>query len=259
MSDSEYLGRALNQRAYDVGRNTGEALEIVMRQAAAKGTLGSGNTLYQFGAMALEGLTGGFGEAAKFTYSLAETNQGEPFNALKYFGTRIVDLISAELTGRAIRLGLPDHTIAPWLSKTKVELQEKKDRLLDDFEHGMHGSERLKKDPVVSVINSQTNSPGAIQQVGFGTFSQTAFTEQHAPLVEAIDAVLASDEFNGLEPQLKDGFKDIAEIVRGEASKPQPDVGKLQRWSSRLLEFSKAAGMKIAENALINVLVKIFF
>jgi hypothetical protein len=36
----------------------------------------------------------------------------------------------------------------------------------------MMGSERLKKDSVVSIINSQTNSSGAVQQVSVSNFSQ---------------------------------------------------------------------------------------
>lgn len=56
MTDIEYLGRALNQRAYDVGRETGAELEAVMRQGAAKGNLGSGNTLTQFSKVSMDGL-----------------------------------------------------------------------------------------------------------------------------------------------------------------------------------------------------------
>jgi hypothetical protein len=40
----------------------------------------------------------------------------------------------------------------------------------------MMGSGRLKKDPVVGVINNQINSPGGVQQVGIGTISRNQFS-----------------------------------------------------------------------------------
>jgi hypothetical protein len=55
----------------------------------------------------------------------------------------------------------------------------------------MIGSQRLKKDPVVSIVSNQTNSPGAVQQIGVGDFSQKAFVENHQPLVDAINKALA--------------------------------------------------------------------
>jgi hypothetical protein len=55
-----------------------------------------------------------------------------------------------------------------------VAMREKRERLLDDFKHGIIGSERLKRDPVVSFVANQTGSPGAVQQIGIGDFSQSA-------------------------------------------------------------------------------------
>jgi hypothetical protein len=46
----------------------------------------------------------------------------------------------------------------------------------------MLGSERLKKDSVESIIYSQTNSPGAVQQVSVSNFSQQAYVQQQRPL-----------------------------------------------------------------------------
>jgi hypothetical protein len=55
-------------------------------------------------------------------------------------------------------------------------------RILDDFKNGMLGSERLKKDSVESIIYSQTNSPGAVQQVSVSNFSQQAYVQQQRSL-----------------------------------------------------------------------------
>jgi hypothetical protein len=72
---------------------------------------------------------------------------------------------------------------------------------------------------------NQTNSPGAIQQVGIGdNFSQSAFTQNHHELVTAIDRALASTEFTQLNQDQKDAFSDTAVVVKEEASKSTPDV-----------------------------------
>ncbi|WP_425993570.1 hypothetical protein [Afipia sp. DC4300-2b1] len=258
VTEIEYLGRSLNQRAYDVGRAAGEALESIMRHGAAKGNLGSGNTLHQFANVALNALNAGFTDAATFTFNLVATNEEPALGQLKFFGVRIVDLISAQLTERSTQLGLSDHDVAPWLTRTKIALQERKDRLVDDFEHGMHGSERLKKDNVVNAVINQSNSPGAVAQVGAGTFSQTVFTQQQHQLIEVIDQTLSSQEFLALNPDQQQGFRDIADVVKAEAARPTPDTGKLQRWGKTLVTFSTDVGLKVASSTIAQVLLKIF-
>ena len=117
----------------------------------------------------------------------------------------------------------------------------------------------MKKDAVVNVINNQINSPGGIQQVGVGDkFSQTAFASNHQELVRAIDRALTSAEFHGLKQDQKDAFSDTAAIVKEEASKAQPDVGKLRRWGTRLVEISKDIGMKVAAGEIVHLLAKMF-
>jgi hypothetical protein len=128
-------------------------------------------------------------------------------------------------------------TAAGIINKMDVVLSETKDALVDDFRHGMMGSQRLKKDPVVSIVGNQNNSPGAVQQIGVGNFSQSAFVQNHKPLVEAIDAALSSAEFKALPEPDQQGFRDVAEVVKEEAYKDTPDSGKLKRWGERLVEF----------------------
>ncbi|MGY8665406.1 hypothetical protein Q3C01_24000 [Bradyrhizobium sp. UFLA05-109] len=86
------------------------------------------------------------------------------------------------------RTGIAEATVARELNNIKVALLERRDRVLDDFVHGMTGDERMKKDAVVSIVNTQSNSQGAVQQVGVGEFSQSAIINRHQQLVAAIDA-----------------------------------------------------------------------
>jgi len=229
-----------------------------MRKNAAAGRLGSENTLNSFRESAENIFVEAFEQAAKFTFNLTEQNDGEIASQLSYFAARIVDVIMQKIGSGSLRLGLAEHDVAPHVANIKSILDSRKTRLIDDFKFGMLGSDRMKKDPVVSIISNQSNSPGAIQQVGVGTFSQSAFAQQHQLLVAAIEAALSSDEFRNLKDSDRQGFRDVAEIVKDEASKANPNGEKLKRWSDRLIGLGKELGMRVAVSEIAQVLVKIF-
>src|SRR5438128_2390401 len=105
-----------------------------------------------------------------------------------------------------------------------------------------------KNDPVVTIVANQSESPGAVQQIGVGQFSQHAFVANNRPLIAAIDDALASQEFASLQPTQQDGFRDMAQVLKTELSKPSPDQGALRRWGNRLVEFGKEVGMKTASS-----------
>lgn len=187
-----------------------------------------------------------FDSAAKFTFSLTGANAPETIKPLDYFAGRVVDMLIQKLVEIGPHTGLDEATRVRDLQLTSVRLNEMRTRRMRDFTHGMLGDERMKKDGVVSIINNQTNSPGAIQQSGVGNFTQLAFTQQHQPLIAAIDAALESAEFASLHEGQKHGFKDIADVVKEEASKPTPDASKLKRWSDRLISMGTEVGMRVA-------------
>jgi sigma-70-like protein len=177
---------------------------------------------------------------------------------MQFCVVRMAEMINAHVVTYSTRLGIQQHTTAGQVHKIRQAIEERKTRLLDDFAHGMMGSNRMKKDPVISVVNTQTNSPGAIQQTGFGNFSQAAFTQQHQPLVAAIDRAIRSPEFAALQPAQKDAFRDIADTLKDEAAKQTPDAGKLKRWGSRLVELGRELGLRVATSEITTVLQNIF-
>ena len=123
-------------------------------------------------------------EAAQFVYNLTETTDGEAANQLEYCLGRMADMIANDVDGGISRLGITGGIGAIQANKAREKLNERKIQLIDDFRHGMMGSGRLKKDPLVNVINTQTNGPGATQQVGIGdNFSQSVFNQTHNELV----------------------------------------------------------------------------
>ena len=131
-----------------------------------------------------------------------------------------------------------------------------RDRLLDDFKHGMMGSQRMKKDPVISVV--QNNSPGAVQQLGSGNFNQAAFNQNHQSLVHEIEKALASPEFAALKSEDRVSVQDVAEVVKEEAKNTDPDAGKLKRWGDRLVRISEDVGLKVLSGTIAGLLLKMY-
>jgi hypothetical protein len=253
-----YLGESLNDRAYDAVIECGAALNAVMRQNAALGRLASGSTLIGLGTEVCRVYGEQFDSAAKFVFSLTGGNAPETIKPLDYFAGRVADMLIQKLVEVGPSTGIDEPTRARDIQLTRVRLAAMRTRRMRDFTNGMIGDERMKKQDVVSIINNQTNSPGAIQQSGVGNFSQQAFTQQHQPLVAAIDAALASAEFANLQESQKQGFKDIADVVKEEASKPNPDAGKLKRWSDHLITMGKEIGMRVAVSEIGQILARIF-
>lgn len=254
--DQDYLRRNLDGRIHDVQEDIARRVKAIQNSHAATGRLKSGATLIAFEGAAVDSLKEAVSNASKFIFEL--TAGEEPANkSLGAFAETVERIVFAEIAGKADRLGLGKVT-TDHLEKVTAKLGRIKEGLLDDFAHGMHGSERLKKDPIVNAVINQTNSPGAVAQVGAGSFSQSAFAQQQHQLIEVIDQALKSPEFEALEPDQQQGFRDIAEVVKAEASSATPDAGKLQRWSKTLINFAANVGMKVASSAIAQVLVKIF-
>lgn len=259
MSDKmAYLGRSLDNRLPEVYEAVTREVKALQNKHAAAGRLQSGATLIAFEEIASNLLKSSIADASKFTFEFTGGHEPEALAYLKNFSGRVQQMVTAEISEKADRLGLGAVTVSH-LEKVRSKLDRFREQALDDFSHGMQGSERLKKEPLLNVINNQTNSPGAIQQVGIGdNFSQSAFTQNHNELVTAIDRALASAEFAQLKQDEKDAFSDTAVVVKEEALKSTPDVGKLKRWGARLVDLSKDIGMKVAAAEIVHLLSKIF-
>jgi len=258
--DLAYLGSNLNERTRKATHDFAVEMTQIASKMAGNGTLNSSMTFVQYWQAGLRILDREANEACKFVYNLTEQHTGEPFTQVEFCVGRMCEnmmLAVSEKAGQAGRLGGGYGDIVN--NRMRVEMEAKRDNLLADFKNGMMGSERLKKDPLLNVINNQTNSPGAIQQVGIGdNFSQAAFTQNHHELIAAIDRALASSEFTQLNQDQRDAVSDTAMVVKEEASKGAPDVGKLKRWGARLVDLSKDVGMKVATGEIVHLLNAMF-
>lgn len=256
--DTAYLGRSLDNRLPDVYDIVAREVKALQNKHAAAGRLKSGATLIAFEDIVTNIFVSSVADASKFTFEFTGGHEPEALAYLQNFTNRVQQIVMAEITEKADRLGLGAVT-ANHIHKVRMKLDRLKEQAMADFSHGMQGSERLKKDPVVNVINNQTNSPGALQQVGIGdNFSQTAFAQNHNELVAAIDRSLDSHEFTQLTPEQKEAFSDTAAVVKEEAIKGVPDIGKLKRWGRRLVDLGKDLGMKVATGEIVHLLAKMF-
>ena len=260
MSDKQaYLGRSLNQRSYDAAELADAAMQMSMRQNNLVGRLASGSTLISLRADSLRVFSEEFDKAAQFTFNLMESNGEEVIKQLAYCAGRMADLIMEKVKICGMHTGIAEATVAREINNIRVALDERRVRVLDDFAHGMMGSQRLKKDPVVNIVNNQNNSPGAVQQIGVGDkFSQQAFVQNHQPLIDSINKAVASPEFAKLQPEQKDGFKDVADTLLEEAKKEHPDPGKLKRWGTRLGELATQLGLHVAATEIVHIVGKMF-
>lgn len=257
MVDPNYIGKTLDNRLHEVQDAVNRRIGMMTANHASKGALNSGATIRALGEIAIDVAKSFVADACKFAFEYIGTSDADTLARLQLFTGRVKDLVYNPAVLMSGRLGL-NSVANDHMRKVRDELDRITDQLLADFEAGMHGSERLKKDNVVNAVINQSNSPGAVAQVGAGTFSQTAFTQQQQQLIGAIDQVLASPEFLALKPEEQEGFRDIADVVKSEAAKPNPDTGKLQRWGARLVEFSKEVGLSVGSGVIAEVLLKIF-
>jgi len=255
MSDKmAYLGRSLDNRLPEVYEAVTHQVSAVQAKHAAAGRLQSGATLIAFEEIASNVLKSSIADASKFVFEFTGGHEPDALAYLKNFAGRVQQMVMAEISEKADRLNLGAVTVSH-LDKVRTKLDRFREQAMDDFSHGMQGSERLKKDPIVNAVINQSNSPGAVAQVGAGTFSQSAFTQQQQQLILAIELALNSPEFAALDPEQQQGFRDIADVVKASAN---PDTGKLQRWGKTLVTFATDVGLKLASSAIAQILVKIF-
>ena len=230
MPDLEYISRRLNTKALEAFK-----LEFatMIRRAAASNGLQNSRTYLQVEDIALRVFTKQALDAAQFTFNSSEGTGVEVTNALKYCMDRMVDMIGQELNmPNGLANSAHSDTYVTIVDRTKVKLAEKRERRAN-------------------------NSPGAVQQVG-SNFNQTAFNQNHQSLVQEIEKALASPQFAALKPEDQVSVRDIADVVKEEAKKSEPDAGKLKRWGERLVKISEDMGLKVVSSTVAALLVKMY-
>jgi hypothetical protein len=257
--DIGYIKRNLTARVEAAVDNFKREVSRVMSEAALAGALHGSRTYINFWQAGLKVFEHEMNSAFQFVYNATGQHAGGVYDALSETSQKMLDQMvdhvrqKADLNDRAFGGGYSEI-----VDRMLIDIKGKRERLLDDFRHGIMGDQKLKKDPIVSIVANQTGSPGAVQQVGVGDFSQSAFVQNHHALVEAIERALKSPEFEKLEPAQKEGFKDITDTLLDEAKKSPPDPGKLKRWGMRAAELAKDLGLHVVAAEIVHVMGKMF-
>jgi hypothetical protein len=247
--DLAYLGRQLNERARKAAEDFGIEMANMLAQAGVNG-VNSSRAYLRISTAGLAVAEREINAALQFAYHYTNEHDGEVFKQVEYCAKQMVDKIMLLARSRNTPVG------GEIINKMEVALRDRKDIILDNFRHGMMGNEKLKNDGVINVV--QSNSPGAVLQVGSGHFNQSAYNQNHQSLVQEIEKVLASQEFASLKPEDRVSVQDIAEVVKEEAVKPTPEPGKLKRWGDRLVKITEDVGLKVVSGTIAGILLKMY-
>jgi len=256
--DLQYLGRNLNGRTQKALQDYMAEEARITRTAAANGSLTGSRTFIQLWEAGVAVLEREVKDAIQFAYNVTGEHTGEVYDQVAFCSKQMLERI---MQGVRQRAGQNDQTFgggsyAEIVDRMLTGMNETRDRLLDDFKHGMMGSEKMKQDGVISVV--QNNSPGAVLQVGSGNFNQSAYNQNHQSLVQEIEKAVASPEFNALKSEDMVSVLDIADVVKEEAKKAEPDTGKLKRWGDRLVKITEDVGLKVISGTIAGILLKMY-
>ncbi len=252
----EYLKRNLRRRVERAYPAFVRSIEAMMAEHAGKGMLASGATVSRFEEISTEALRSWYGDAAVFTYSLTDQHGPEVSEHLNDEARNLIASICIFVRERGMNTGLTPEVFNKQADHFHSLLNRISAEQLDDFEHGILGNTRMKKDPLITMTANQTNSPGSVQQLGVGS-TQTV-NVGYQSLVSAIDSIVGSEEYNSLAPGARAEFHAIADFIKAEAGKTPPDEGRLKRLGSKLLAFTEELAMKAASSTLAAVLTKLF-
>jgi hypothetical protein len=253
-----YVSRALERLVEKARENASAAISRIHATNAAAGRLESGITLIQSNDAMLALMKTSIDEGILLVFNAFEKVTVEGATLLQQFSAALAKVLAAPVWNWVNVGGLSTNIKLKMAKELDVRLTEVSAAAIDDFEHGMMGGARLKKEHVVSIVNNMINSPGGVQQAGVGEFSQTAFTNQSNNLIRAIDGLLASAEFQNLDQDKRDAVADVANSLKQEAASKDPDPGRLKRWGLVLSALTKDFGLHVAAAGVWHALGMIF-
>jgi hypothetical protein len=251
-----YLKRAFSRLSEEAVQSAQKDRMHAMAQAAQKGALqGSGMLV-----MVKSGYDRAGSETADKVARLAFELTGstaEPVCEAVVQGLRALrDTLSNDLAQFfRSQAGWAPHDITDGLGNDFLSTMDKRiTAIVDDLRHGIAGGSRLTKDPLVNVISTITNSPGAVLQSGVGNVQHALTSTATSDIRSALAQFLNSKEVQGLAADNKQSVADVAEVLGSELNKPQPDTSKVGRWGKRLVDIAERLGIGVAASGLSHVL-----
>jgi hypothetical protein len=225
--------------------------------AAVEGMLQSGNTIVAVSKAVQESFRATLHLLCRFGFEASGKVTPETADLLDSIASSLACEHLAMLEQLQEAATLPERTFTRVIDECRDQLFETRSALIDDFKHGMHEGKQVTKEPFVSFSSHITNSPGAVQQTGVGTLTQTVSEQTFAPLLGTVEAMLRSPEVAALGDEKRQALVDTAEVVRREAQNSQPEPSKVKRWSERLIGLAREFGLNVAADAVLEALKKV--
>jgi hypothetical protein len=248
-----YLKRAFERIRTDALTATRKGRDQLLPQMAAKGLLQSGNMLLQVGQLFDPAAAEATAKMAQRAFDIMGDNSQNVVASLEAGLREVRDALSNEL---ADFYRSPQGSWAPKMQIDSIgntflnSMDQRIAATVDDFRFGVLGGAKMTKDPLVSVIGSISNSPGAVLQSGVGNVQQISAPGGVAAARAALEEFLQSKEVQALGPEEKQTVEDVTEVITTELAKPTPDASKLKRWGKRLIEIAERLGVAAAANAI---------
>jgi hypothetical protein len=164
-----YLTRAFERATENAVLSAGKARLRVQVEASKEGSLETSRMARTVAVEYVRELSEAADRAARLAFEATGSTSDAVCEVVRKGLFKLRDALSDDLVAffrarPAPAAGL-GHMVSNWF------LQDADKRILsvvDDLRHGIVGGQRLGKDPVISVISTVTNSPGAVLQSGIG-------------------------------------------------------------------------------------------
>jgi hypothetical protein len=191
MTNDGYVERRLDRMVEDAVMEAYKAVNQVQSEAALKGALGNSRVYLLYD----EAVGKVLQEALPRMAVAAFRASGGTSDAatLEKAGLEFVDKVTLWLQKRYKNDAAFGYT-GPPISSLKTTLCKIVHDAVDDFRHGMVGEEKLKQDPVVSIVTNIVNSDNTIIQNAVGQNNRQSAQQQS--LLSALDKLVKSEELN---------------------------------------------------------------
>lgn len=257
MPDYDYIASRLRRMADEALLKAQKATLRVGGEATLHGAYGGSRMHIHVHETIVSTLKEAMVQMATFTYTALGETSVKAGVALEGAGFKFVDEAVQWLRNKyeSKTTKAFGGYLGPSLPELEQRLRDVVQNAVEDFRHGIAGEAALKKDPLVNIVSKIANSPGAVVQTALGDNNEQTVQQRASGILQAIDEMLASEEFKSLDGPKGSAIEDAVDVVRGEIKKPDADQSKITRWTRRLLEMTKEFGMHVAAAALAKALL----
>lgn len=248
-----YLARSF-ERELNAALTAAEVAETaVLRKASAAGALQSGSTLWMVKSEREAILKASAAKITRLAFEATGGTAPEVGDVLEHHLRALRDKLAAQLADFYQRSSWARGLEARLQSEFHTDTDVTIEGIVDDFRHGISEGVRMKNDPLVNVVTSVSDSPGAVVQSGTGNVQRNISTHP-TEIRSALSQFIHSPEVQALPREHRESLIDVTDVIEAELAKPQPDPAKLARWGQRLQGITENLGVAVAAEGIIRLI-----